>query len=180
MRALRLDYQRRTRPVSWLGLGMLASALVALALTAGYYRQLGQGIELWESRVAHEERLAGHRARALRPASAEAAREQVLEVEHANQVLRQLSLPWDTLFRAVESAGGKNVALLSLEPDIQKGSVRISGEAKDFAAMLEYVRQLATRDVFGSVHLQNHQIRQDDPQKPVRFSLLAVWKVGAP
>jgi hypothetical protein len=34
--------------------------------------------------------------------------------------------------------------------------------------------------VFGSVHLQNHQIRQDDPEKPVRFSLLAAWKVEAP
>lgn len=180
MRALRLDYQRRTRPVSWLGLGMLASALVALALTAGYYRQLGQGIELWESRVAHEERLAGHRARALRPASAEAAREQVLEVEHANQVLRQLSLPWDALFTAVEASGGKNIALLSMEPDLKKGMVTISAEAKDFDAMLDYVRQLGKREVFGSVLLQNHQVQQADPQKPIRFSLRAVWKVEAP
>lgn len=180
MRALRLDYQRRTRPVSWLGLGMLASALVALVLTGGYYHQLGQGIELWESRVDHEERLAGHRARALRPASAEAAREQALEVQHANQVLRQLSLPWDALFTAVEASGGKNIALLSMEPDLRKGAVTISAEAKDFDAMLEYVRQLGKREVFGSVLLQNHQVQQADPQKPIRFSLRAVWKVEAP
>ena len=180
MRALRLDYQRRTRPVPWLGLGMLASSLVALVLTGGYYHQLGQGIELWESRVDHEERLAGHRARALRPASAEAAREQVLEVQHANQVLRQLSLPWDALFTAVEASGGKNIALLSMEPDLKKGTVTISAEAKDFDAMLDYVRQLGKREVFGSVLLQNHQVQQADPQKPIRFSLRAVWEVGAP
>lgn len=180
MRALRLDYQRRTRRVPWPGLAVLGSALVALALTAGHYRQLGQGIALWESRVDHEERLAGHRARALRPASAEAAREQVLEVQHANQVLRQLSLPWDALFRAVEASGGKNVALLSMEPDLKKGTVTISAEAKDFDAMLDYVRQLGKREVFGSVLLQNHQVQQTDPQKPIRFSLRAVWKVEAP
>jgi Tfp pilus assembly protein PilN len=180
MHALRLDYQRSTRPIPWLGLGVLGSALAALALLASHYHELGQRTVLWEARAAHVERLAGRSARALRPATGQAAREQALEVQHANQVLRQLSLPWDTLFRAVESAGGKSVALLSMEPDIRKGTVRISGEAKDFAAMLEYIKQLGARDVFGSVHLQNHQIRQDDPEKPVRFSLLAAWKVEAP
>lgn len=180
MRAVQLDYQRSTRPVPWLGHGVLATALAALALLASHYHDLGQRIDQWEDRVAHDARQAGHRARALQPVSAQAARDQALEVQHANQVLRQLSLPWDTLFRAVESAGGKSVALLSMEPDIRKGTVRISGEAKDFAAMLDYIRQLGARDVFGSVLLQSHQIRQDDPEKPVRFSLLAVWKAGAP
>jgi hypothetical protein len=180
MRALSLDYQRSARPFPWLGLAMLVSALLALALMGGYYHELSQRIELWESRVDHDERLAGHRARALQPATVQAAREQALEVQHANQVLRQLSLPWDTLFKAVESSGGKDIALLSMEPDLRKGTVTISAEAKNFDAMLEYVRQLGKRDVFDSVLLQNHQVQQTDPQKPIRFSLLAVWKVGAP
>lgn len=180
MRALRLDYQRSTKPFPWLGVGMLASALLALALTAGHYRELGQRIALWESRVDHDERLAGHRARALGPVSAEAAREQVLEVQQANQVLRQLSLPWGTLFKAVESAGNKDIALLSMAPDLRKGTVTISAEAKNFDAMLDYIRQLGKREVFGSVLLQNHQVQQTDPEKPIRFSLLAAWKVDTP
>lgn len=177
MRALRLDFQRNPRPLPWSGLVLLASALVALALSAGHYRALGQAIAQWEARLAHDERVAGRSARALRPASGEAARETALEVQHANEVLRQLSLPWDRLFRAVETSGGKNVALLSLEPDLRQGTVTITAEAKDFDAMLEYMRQLGKREVFGSVLLQNHQVQQADPEKPVRFSLAATWKV---
>jgi hypothetical protein len=180
VRALRLDYQRGIKPFPWLGLGVLGSALVALALMGGYYHELSQRIVMWEARVDHDERLSSHRARALRPATGQAAHEQTLEVRHANEVLRQLTLPWDTLFRAVESSGGKTVALLAMEPNIRKGTVTISGEAKNFAAMLDYIKQLGARDVFSSVHLQNHQVQHEDPEKPIRFSLLAVWKVGTP
>lgn len=179
MRPLRLDYQRNTRPFPWSGGAMLVSSLLALGLMGWHYHELGQRIAQWEARVDHDERMAGHRALALRPATAQAARDQVLEVQRANQVLRQLSLPWDTLFRAVESSAGKDVALLSVEPDLRKGMVKISAEAKNFDAMLDYVRQLGKRDVFGSVMLQNHQVQQADPEKPIRFSLLAVWKVEA-
>ncbi len=58
-------------------------------------------------------------------------------------MLRQLSLPWNALFKAVEASGGQSIALLSLEPDLQKGMVKISGEAKDLEALLNYVRQLS-------------------------------------
>ena len=176
MRALRLDYQRDSRPVPWLGLGVLASALVALVVIGGYYRDLGQSIESWEDRVAHAERLASRRA--VQPASAQATRALAQEVEQANQVLRQLSLPWDALFKAVEASGGKDVALLSMEPDVGKGVVKISAEAKNFDAMLEYVRRLGKRDLFESVLLQEHQVQQNDPEKPIRFSLLAAWRTG--
>lgn len=179
MRALRLDYQRSARPFPWVGLVVLASALLALGLAAARHHQLSQRIAQYEARIDRDERMAGRDARALRPVSAEAARRQAQEVQHANQVLRQLSLPWEALFRAVEAAGGKDVALLSMEPDLKKGTVAISAEAKDFDAMLAYVSRLGERDVFGSVLLKNHQVQQGDPEKPIRFSLLAEWKQGA-
>lgn len=179
MRAIRLDYQRSARPFPWAGLAVLASALLALGLAGMRYHELNQRIAQWEARIDRDERTAGRDARALRPVSAEAARQQAQEVQHANQVLRQLSLPWETLFRAVEASGGENVALLSMEPDLKKGMVTISAEAKDFDAMLEFVRQLGRRDVFDSVLLKNHQVQQADPEKPIRFSLLAEWKRGA-
>ena len=65
-------------------------------------------------------------------------------------------------------------------PDMQKGTVSISGEAKNLNALLNYVKQLAAREVFASVYLQNHKIQQADPEKPLHFSLLAYWKGSAP
>ena len=180
MRALRLDYQRSNKPVPWLGLGVLIAALTALTLTAGYFQMLNQQIAYWDRKIDHAERLTRHHARAIHPLTEQDARAQLLEVKQANQVVRQLSLPWNALFKAVETSGGQNIALLSLEPDLQKGTVKVSGEAKDLDALLSYVKQLSTREVFGSVFLQNHQIQQSDPEKPLRFSLLAYWKGATP
>ena len=163
----------------WLGLGVLVAALLALAAMAGYYQKLNQQIGFWESQADHSARLSGARG-VSRPLTGEAARAQMLEVKQANQVVRQLGLPWNALFKAVEASGGQSIALLSLEPDLQKGTVKISGEAKDFDALLKYVRELSTREVFGSVMLQQHQIQQDIAEKPVRFSLIAHWKGVAP
>lgn len=174
MTALWLDYQRnQTSP--WAGPALLALALVALGLTGAYYLDLNEQAAAWESRLERIERGHGRQTAAAGSRGRE-AEELALEVKHANEVLRQLTLPWDELFQAVESAAGKKVALLALEPDPEKRVVKISGEAKDFASLLNYIMRLEEREVFGTVYLQNHQVQQQDPEKPVRFSLLAAWR----
>lgn len=107
-------------------------------------------------------------------------RAQTLEVTQANQVVRELAVPWAALFNAVDASGGDGIALLSLEPDTQKGTVKISGEARDLDVLLAYVKQLAGRDVFAGVLLQSHQVQREVAEKPLRFSLLARWKGTAP
>ncbi|MDP1928218.1 MAG: hypothetical protein Q8K62_06865 [Thiobacillus sp.] len=178
MHALHLDYQRNNNPVPWLGLGVLGAALAVIALMGIHYQSINHRIAVWERKADRIEQLSSHRALASRPLTEQAASAQMLEAKQANQVLRQLSLPWNDLFTAVDAAGGQTIALLSLEPDIQKGMVKISGEAKDLDALLGYVKRLSTHAVFDRVSLQNHQIQQTDPEKPLRFSLLAHWKVA--
>ena len=87
-----------------------------------------------------------------------------------------MGLPWETLFQKLESASNDNIALLAIDPDSNKGKIRISGEAKDFDALLEYIRILQKTDFFINVYLQHHQIQELDPEKPIRFTLDASWK----
>lgn len=176
MHALRLDYRRSNKPLPWLGMGVLVAALAALALMGGHYRTLNQRIAFWEGKIEQIERVSSHRTFMSRPLSEQAVAAQVQEIKQANRVVRQLSQPWNALFKAVEPAGENGIALLSMEPDLQKGTVKIGGEAKDLNALLKYVKQLSSREVFGNVQLLNHQISQEDPEKPLRFSLLAYLK----
>jgi hypothetical protein len=176
MHPLRLDYQRSNKPVPWLGAGVLLLTMAVLAVMGGQVIALNKQVAAWEKKAERYERLSSYHALAARPLAKQAERAQLLEVKQANEVVRQLSLPWNTLFTAVEASGGKDIALLAMEPDMHEGTVKISGEAKDLNALLDYVRQLSKREVFSSVFLQSHQVRQDDPERPLRFSLLVYWK----
>lgn len=169
---VRLDYQRSAKPFPWPGAALFIVALAALALSGGYYYELTLKASGWEEKVRQIER-ASHKGKWTIHGD---ARETALEIQHANDVLRQLSLPWEPLFQAVETSTGKEVSLLGMEPDVQKHVVKITGEAKNIPAMLGYIQRLEARKEFGSVYLQNHRVQQQDPEKPVRFSVLATWR----
>lgn len=173
MSALRLDYQQR-KPFPWVGAVLLVLALGMLVLSVGYFRELSRQAAGWEAQAGQIERSSRRGEPDARP-GALAAENRAQEVMHANQVLHQLNFPWEGLFQAVEQSGGKDVALLALEPDTENLSVKISGEAKNMTILLNYIKQLEQREVFGTVYLQNHQVQQQNPDKPVRFNLLAAW-----
>lgn len=172
MRELRLDYQH-SRSFSLGGAILLMVALGGLLLTGEYYRELHGRAAAWEAKLAsNEDRPRQHGSGpAARPAA-----EVKLEVLHANKVLRQIGLPWEGLFRAVESSGSKEVVLLALEPDMEKRVLKISGEAKNIPAMLGYITQLGEQDMFESVYLLNHQVQLKSQDRPVRFALVAAMK----
>lgn len=173
MSILRLDYQRSMKPFPVEGTILLLLAMAVLAMTGGYYYRLATqmaGLEASQGKFERAVRRIGGKPRE--------AREMMPEIMRANEVLRQLSLPWENLFRAVESSASPEVTLLGMEPDVEKRIVRISCEAKNIAAMLDYIKQLEQRREFGSVYLQSHRIQDQDPEKPVRFSLIAAWGVA--
>jgi hypothetical protein len=169
MTLLHIDYQPDT-PFPLLGTALLGVALVVLILTGTYYNSLNVRIASVDARVGH----AGdsRTQRSTERGGAELAQ----EVKNANDVLRHLGVPWESLFQAVESAGDKSITLLTIEPDIEKQQVKIGGEAKSFDALMKYITHLQAQAVFGSVYLQNHDVQKQDPDKPVRFSLLATWQ----
>jgi len=174
MNILRLDYQQDLAR-RWPGPLLLVAALGGLALAMVYYLDLNARAASWEDRLEQVARSQGMSPLAGRGGQHESD-DMAVQVSRANEVLHKLTLPWNALFRAVESAAGKDIALLAMEPNLEKNQVKISGEARDFAALLNYITHLEEQAVFGPVYLQGHQVQQQDPDKPVRFSLLAVWR----
>lgn len=169
---LDLDYQRRRRAV-WAGLAVLAIGLALASAVGVRYWKLQREVALWNAKAAEAERVAGRLPQAPRVAGdkAEIAR----QVKDANAVLRRLAVPWQALFAAIESSKGKEVALLTVNPDAEKGLVRIGAEAKGLDEMVRYLKRLQRQPALGEVVLLNHQVQEKDPQKPVRFSVTAAW-----
>ncbi|TFW28407.1 PilN domain-containing protein, partial [Massilia horti] len=93
-----------------------------------------------------------------------------------NTAILQLNLPWRALRDAVQAATPPHVALLALEPDARKRSLRITAEARGSDEMIDYVQQLASQDWFTSVSLARHEINDQDPNRPIRFQVDAQWR----
>src|SRR4030095_14945457 len=102
------------------------------------------------------------------------------EVASAKDTVQRLSTPWGNLFGALEQAATDQVALLAIEPDPKAGTVLISGDSKDYLAVLSYVLTLSHAPALDRVQLVRHEVKTDDPQKPVRFAVSAGWAGAKP
>lgn len=96
------------------------------------------------------------------------------EIAAAKETVQRLAMPWDSLFRALESAANDQVALLGIQPDPKTGTVLISGDSKDYLAVLTYVLNLSRSDALQKVQLARHEMKQDQA-KVVGFSISATW-----
>ena len=99
------------------------------------------------------------------------------QAKQANAVLKELGLPWPALFALLEQTASPEIALLIIRPDAAKGRIRISGEARNLADVLQYVRDLSTEGTMSDVVLEQHEVVEADPQKPVRFTLSSHWGI---
>ena len=172
MSELRLDYQQKIG-FTWAGVALLGLAIIVLVLTAAYYLKVSSQANAWESKY---ERIRGKTAVPSDKSNEAGSPDLAQEVNNANVVLRQLSVPWDALFEAVESSAERKVTLLALEPDVEKQQVKITGETKDYQSLIGYLMKMQEYPIFGSVYLQNHHIQLQEPDQPVRFTLLATWQ----
>jgi Tfp pilus assembly protein PilN len=98
------------------------------------------------------------------------------EVKGAQATVRQLALPWAQLIDSLERAATKEVSVLHIQPDAQNRVLRLTAEARAQDMMLEYLRRLGTSGSFAEVHLISHQVREDDPMRPIQFSVQASFR----
>jgi Tfp pilus assembly protein PilN len=180
MRKVRIDFAppslgrllfRAPRPA-------LALLCAALALTPPLASNLAQ-----YRRLLREQEALQDRARAVSARVQAAARVPVpvrapvppAQADAVNAAVLQLNLPWRALHDAVQSATPAAIALLALEPDAKRRSLRITAEAKSSDDMIAYVERLRGQDGFGAVALVRHEINEQDPNRPIRFQVDAAW-----
>jgi Tfp pilus assembly protein PilN len=149
--------------------GVLALCIPALMMSQRY---LEQRDELRDLQAA----LAARRA----PAPVVAAPTPKVAIAPAqasavNAAVMQLNLPWRDLAAALNEATPETIALLALEPDAKRRTVRISAEARSSDEMLAYITRLQADEWFSSVVLMRHEVMEQDPNRPLRFQVNVQW-----
>jgi len=156
MQRIHIDFGAARRGSPWLGRLLLVVA-AAVCLDAGLtYKGLRDALKTNEARLP----------RTAPP------KVSLQEVAAARETVQRLSLPWDGLFVALESAANDKVALTVIEPDTAKGTVTISADGKDYLAVLSYVSNLSRTEGLERVQLVRHESKQSGP---VSFAVSAAW-----
>ena len=178
MKRLRIDFAapsmarllHRAGPGTWL-LVLLAVLLCASAAWLGW--------RLLEQQRVHGEALEAARVKAnVRVVAVVAApMPHISDAQAAavNDAVLQLNLPWRALQDTVAEATPANIAMLALEPDARKQSMKITAEARSADDMVGYVAKLGQQELFTEVTLTRHEINEQDPNRPIRFQVEAHW-----
>ena len=162
----------RTGPLAW-SLAVLALLLCAAVGATGW--------QMLARQRAVDGQLALVRAQVKPPTAAAASAQPSIgeaQAQAVNAAVLQLNLPWRALQDAVEQATPKSIALIALEPDPRRRSMKITAEAKASDDMIAYIEQLKEQELFGAgaVTLLRHEIGELDPNRPIRFQLEAQWR----
>lgn len=178
MPRLRLKFPDRGQSVPHIDFSILLIGLLVLAGVLLQFRQVTEEVNHWTNRVERlekqQQQKAAPRTRSS-PRIKEFSQEIRKEITQANAILDQINLPWETLFDAIEHAATEEIALLSLQPNVASRTLRLSGEAKSMAELLDFVEALERELVFENVHLLNYKVKQDNPHRPIIFLLTAAW-----
>lgn len=155
---------------------LAAGALGALMLLAGG----ALGVQAARQQAAREEAL---RAQQRKLAVAVRAPERKPEIAipeaqavAVNAAILQLNLPWRQLQDAVAAANSPAVALLALDPDPRKQTLKITAETKNSDDMVGYVEQLKQQEFFAGAALLRHETNDQDPNRPLRFQVEVQWR----
>jgi Tfp pilus assembly protein PilN len=173
MRRLELDFKKSGRSPGW-------AAWALLAVSFAFAFDLGRSWYVLDSEIRRKETQITARSGEVEPRrdmikiSTQPVKEG--ELLAARDTLRRLSIPWDALFGALEAAQSDRAWLLSIEPDVAQGTVTLTGEARDYLAALSYVANLEQQKALSRVYLAKHEIRPNDPQRPLAFVVSASWK----
>lgn len=170
MRKLDLDFNIQRRRSEWAGWALLLIGLALWGEMGISYVKLQREMSSLEKMVV-KSGMAGKKARQNSVDNFTPA-----EIDHAREIIARIAIPWDDLFKAVETVRADRVALLVLEPDPKTGKLLLRGEAADLPALLTYVARLGRTGQLQDVYLLQHEVKEGmNPSYPVAFSINARW-----
>jgi hypothetical protein len=174
MKSFYFDFVAVPRARLWVRGLLLVVGLAAIAGVLGYERSvLNPQLEAQRQLIANQRDKMGSKATesTMKPEELSAA------WRTAQNAAIQLNLPWSRFFASLgESSNIGDVALISIEPDAQKGQVVVVAEARNLDSMLNFVSALQISDEFSEVALQSHLINKAVPEQPIRFRLSTKWR----
>ncbi|HET7756322.1 MAG TPA: hypothetical protein VFK87_03615 [Steroidobacteraceae bacterium] len=170
-RSIQLDFVARRAPLT-----LVSGALLLLGISAAAGAYLGYR-HLESRRAGLELKLDAAQRRAHRDPALD-LRAAGMSAD-AGRVAEELSTPWTKLLAELEAASGDSggqIAVLSIEPDHAKRLVHLTAESRDLPTAIAYVERLQKSTLLRYPMLDGHDVRTDDPQRPVRFALSAEWR----
>lgn len=174
MKKLRLDFVQGVglrQDVGYLLLGLFALLLGTLMLkTAAIEREASQ---LYDELKQARAEVGGEKKTVL---SGEDKRRLGDAMTVAKRISGELNLPWGQFFASLEHAKTDNIGLLEIATEPKSGAVHITAEARAYPAMLDYVARLSKEPALAEVYLIRHRVDEQNPEKPVQFTVEAIWK----
>ena len=155
---------------AWLALLGVVCAVVAIAEHAGALTEEVEALQARQQNLQERLRPAGARKTPAKP-DAEALR----SIELANGAIDKLSVPWHELLRSFESIRLPHIGLLSLVPNAQERSLRMSGEARSVPDLMAYVERVTALPLLADVHLLGYETVPREGVQVVAFTLSAKW-----
>jgi hypothetical protein len=178
MRSLRLkfpDTEQRIPSVDW------ACFFIGLVILLGVlyqYNVATKAINYWNLHIEYIEKKQNPKKmqRLLSSSQNRGTSQEVRkEIKNANVILERINFPWEALFDSIENATSKDIALLSLLPNVSKQSLRIGGEARNMSVLLDFVKAMEHETIFVNTHLLNYKIKKGSSQQPVLFQITTSW-----
>lgn len=176
MKSVTLDYARArysNRHMFSFLLLFLSISFLAFQLT--YYVRLSAEVERATADL-NSQQLKLQASQEVQPSSDTIPPELTVGLEDARKVITQLSLPWNELFEAIESVENPDIAVLQIQPSAEQKLVRITAEARASSDIERYINALNKTESLGNVRMISHQLKTDDPQKPLVFTIIANWE----
>ena len=157
---------------TWLGVLFLISGLIALNFTWQMYQNKKNSYQTLLTKL-HGQDI--YKTNKVKVTTAKVSPE---KIKQAQEAVRLLILPWNSLLEGIETSNIPNISLLSIVPSVKKQQVSLSGQAKNLETVFLYVKQLDDQPMLSQVYLQKHSIEEADVSKPVNFTILAKWQMS--